>query len=177
MAKNNSKRKNPKKVGAMNREKMSVEERRQIVAQNILAGVPYRVIADQTGVTVGTISGDFKAILKEWRVQYSHTIDEWVNLQLRRLDRMLASVWESAIVSKDNPTPNLKSVQTALKIMEQQAKIMGLNAPEKVDLTTDGKPIPANVGLIELDYKQMQQLVETTRSNGNGAKANANGNS
>lgn len=108
---------------ARNQQKLELEERRKVVAANLLAGANYRDLASSLNVSVGTISGDFKAIIKEWRAHYARDADDWIKIHLRRLDKLLNTVWSKATADP----PDYRAIDTALKIMERQARILGID--------------------------------------------------
>jgi hypothetical protein len=56
-------------------------------------------------------------------------------MQLARLDKMLTAIW------KQVTSGNLQSIDRALKLEERRARLLGLDAPAKADLTSDGKVI------------------------------------
>ena len=128
------------------KKKIEIDQRRRIVAANILAGLTYREIAAALDVSLGTISGDFKAIIKEWRKHYADDADKWLNTQLRRLDVMLNSIWDNV---KDG---DLQAMDRALKIMERQAKLLGLDKPAGLDLKSGGKPLKIQMIEVVKDY-------------------------
>lgn len=56
-------------------------------------------------------------------------------LEAQRLDVMLRAQW-SKVAEGDE-----KATQTALKIMERRAKMLALDMPQKVDVTSAGQPV------------------------------------
>lgn len=56
----------------------------------------------------------------------------------QRLDRMQRSLWNRALGdSQRNVPPDLRAAQLVLRIMDQRAKLFGLNAPVAVQMTSD----------------------------------------
>lgn len=105
---------------------MQQEERRGIVASELLAGSNYRSISDALtradhASSLGTISRDVEALRKEWRVAHMTDTHDWMILQLRRLDHLHCSLWDKAMHG-DIPATN-----SILKIMAQRAKLLGLD--------------------------------------------------
>ena len=116
-------RRNPKAKGKENKTKAIIDERRKIVAANIMAGLNYRTIAKALGVSPATICKDFKAIIAEWRKEQTEIIDDWALLENSRLEVMINGLWDSARKG------NHAAIDLILKIMERRAKLFGLDAP------------------------------------------------
>ncbi|MDP9469167.1 MAG: hypothetical protein M3Q71_00655 [Chloroflexota bacterium] len=47
-------------------EAVTIEARRARVAEGLVARRPYRELADELGVALGTIAGDVRALRREW---------------------------------------------------------------------------------------------------------------
>lgn len=101
------------------------EERRKQVAANLLAGLNYRDMADALGVSLGTISADVRMILGRWQREQVETIDDWVVVQCRQIDRALNAIW-SKVLDGD-----LAAIDRAVKLMERKSKLLGMDKPEK----------------------------------------------
>ena len=97
------------------------EDRRKQVAANLLAGLNYTDMAGVLGCSVGTICGDVKRIMDEWREARVAAIDEWKELQLRRIDRAINAIWDKV---QDG---DLQAIDRLQKLIEQQAKILGID--------------------------------------------------
>ena len=123
----------PDEKHRLTQKRLERERRRKVVAANILAGLTYREIAEALNVSLGTVAGDFRAILKAWQKHYEGDMDRWVKVQLRRLDVMLNALWSKA---KDGDET---AIDRVLKIMERQARLLGLDAPTDVNLQVGGR--------------------------------------
>ncbi len=117
----------PRKMRARDREVEALNLRK--------SGATY----DQIGKTLGiTTQGAYKAIIRSLqRLNEKNTegTEELRRLEVERLDRMLAAIWGQVL------NGNQGAIDRALRIGERRAKLLGLDAPTKTDLTTDGKPI------------------------------------
>ena len=123
-----------------------IEIRRKKVAANLTAGLNYRDIAGALDVSLATVAGDVKTILKRWRAEQVSTIDQWVQLESHRLDRAINAIWEKV---NDG---DLNAIDRALKIMERRAKLLGLDTPSVTRLEgADGGPIQTQRVPIDLD--------------------------
>lgn len=120
---------NPKKT-----KKAIIQERRAKVAALVLAGKTYREIKEIIGCSMGTISGDMKAMMKIWSEQQVQKLDDWREIELKRLDIALGAIWE-AVKSGD-----LKANAAFIRLSERRSKLKGLDAPNKI-AGFDGGPI------------------------------------
>lgn len=98
--------------------KVAIAQRRKVVAANLLAGATVREIAGALGVSVGTVSRDTAAILDDWKQLYSEAADQYVDLQMRRLDVLLNAVWDAARSGQS------AAVDRALAILDRQNALM-----------------------------------------------------
>jgi len=106
-----------------------IEERRKQVAANLLGGLNYREMAEALGVSIGTIASDVKIIMGRWEREQVESINEWVALEDRRLDRLLNALWNDALAM------NFSAIDRVLSIQNQRAKLKGLYAPERREVT------------------------------------------
>jgi hypothetical protein len=103
-----------------NTKKVSIENRRNIVAANLLAGASYREIARAVNVSPATVSSDCKHILNQWREHYTKTAQNYADLQLRRYDILINALWERAIKG------DIPAVDRTLTIMDKQNHLLGI---------------------------------------------------
>lgn len=114
----------------------NIEERRKKVAANLLAGLTYRQMAEVFGVSLGTIAEDVRVIIGRWQREQVKDTDEFVQIELIRLDRAINAIWTK--VEAGDPT----SIGLMLKIQERRAKYKGLDAPVKQELSgPEGQPL------------------------------------
>ena len=111
--------------------------RRQQVAKLRRQGITsQKEIARRTGYSAGVICRDFKLLDEEWLAQAEIDTDKHITRALKELDELQGAVWPAAIQG------NVKAVQTALKILESRRRLLGLDAPEKREISgPDGEPI------------------------------------
>lgn len=122
------------------------------------AGVDYQTIADKVGYTnKGTAYAAVQAALRRGFVEPAKELRE---LEADRLDRLQAAVWSAAIRG------DVKAVDRVLRISDQRAKLLGLNAPVKTDVTVrlDEQQaaliVRAIQGILgELDLTEAQQTI------------------
>ena len=128
---------NPKKG-----KKAVIQARRAQVAAYVLSGKTYREIKVLIGCSMGTISGDMKAMMKKWKEEQVENLDDWREIELKRLDAALNAIWPEVLLG------NLKANAAFVRLSERRAKLKGLDAPSKV-AGFDGGPIKLE-GKLEL---------------------------
>lgn len=145
-----------------------IAERRRKVAAFLLARVEQREIARQLNVSEATISKDAAAIRVGWRAEATGYIAEATQQELATLNAdeaqwraklqkasSAAALAAAAQAKKDEPAePEKFGAQLAiydriLKIMERRARLLGIDAPVKQDLTTNGKDITSFAALMQ----------------------------
>ena len=145
-----------------------IEQRRKKVAANLLGGLNYREMAEVFGVAIGTISGDVAIILGRWRRDQVATVDEWIQIEARRLDKALNAIWDSVLAG------DAQAIDRMIKIMERRSKLLGLDAPARKELSgPDGGPIKVeNVGLSDSERAaRIVAILDQARARGAGLPA------
>jgi hypothetical protein len=63
-----------------------------------------------------------------WNQKRSENVSQLTRTELARLDKLQASIWDEAVAG------NIKAVEAVAKIMDRRAKLLGLTAPDKVEV-------------------------------------------
>jgi hypothetical protein len=100
-------------------------ERRLKALQLRTAGMPYRAIATQLGVSHQQAYEDVQRELKAIAEQSAEEAQAVRQLDLERLDAMTIAIWGQVRAG------NLGAIDRALRISERRAKLLGIDAPEK----------------------------------------------
>lgn len=187
--------------------KRTVEQReadKRFCAELFVKGYAYRVIAERLNeynhengleysVTYKTVFMDIQQVLAEWKKERFKDIDNYMQLELKKLDKMEVELWQAWENSKGskrktkikNGTINNgiatggelaeRTLETTdgdpryldllLKVQERRAKLLGYNAPVKVDVYSappkeespagakyDVNALPVDM-LVEMAYK------------------------
>ncbi|TMR99527.1 hypothetical protein [Nonomuraea basaltis] len=102
--------------------KLEISERRYQALQMRIAGVSAVVIAQRLGYSSPQlVSKDITNALKKAAKQEAMAAEELLNLEINRLDRMMAAVWPKVIKGEVN------AVEAALKIVNKRASLLGLD--------------------------------------------------
>ena len=97
------------------------------------AGISYQAIADTLGYN--SPQAAWKAVNAALKKTLQEPSDEVRKLEMERLDAMLSAIWASVKQGQ------YKANEVALRLMERRAKLLGLDAPVKTDLTSNGQTI------------------------------------
>jgi hypothetical protein len=80
------------------------------------------------GVSESTVSRDYSWLDEQLRAQSVEDIRTWRGLQLARIERLIQSVWSDAIRGRYG------AVDRVVSLMRRQAELLGLDAPQKIDV-------------------------------------------
>lgn len=100
-----------------------------------LGAATYDEIGKALGVTRGAAYAMVRRVMDRTAKQSQESADELRQLELARLDQLYFRM--SILAEKSSAG----ATDRCLRIMERRARLLGLDAPEKRDLTSDGKPI------------------------------------
>lgn len=121
--------------------KIKILERQRQALQLRKNGVSYRLIGDQLSISHVQAQRDIKAALELSRKDVRQEAETYRALELERLDDMLFNI------NNQVRSGHLGAIDRALKIMERRAKLLGLDAPEKLDWTSDGEKIGLTINI------------------------------
>ena len=138
---------NPSKGKAAER-----EDRRDQVMGFVLGGASIRQISRAIGVSHTTVRRDINARLEASASQCPATA-KYRQLQREQLNHLLRTWWPRA-------REDLGALDRVLKILEREAKLLGLDAPAKQEITgSDGGPVQiARPDLSELSLDDLDAL-------------------
>lgn len=147
-----------------NSEEVAIEDRRSKAWLLRVKGKTVRQIATELGVSVGTAHSDLAAVMERTRSESDDRAETHRALSLARLDRALDTIEEALraqVPAKDPENPDsasadhdmrLKAIAGLLKLEERRAKLLGLDAPTKQEVSgPEGAPIPVDARSSLLD--------------------------
>lgn len=115
---------------------------RQLQALELRAGgVSFPRIAQRLGYDGP--SGAYKAVLTALKRTQQEPADEVRRLAVERLDRILFAIWKRALDG------DLECIDRVLKIETRRAKLLGLDAPDKIDIEWRIRLMAKSLGLDE----------------------------
>lgn len=110
-----------------------------------IAGKTFQQIADAMATTRTTAYRWVVAALEKADEAMAERAAEHRELEAQRLNALLASLWTNALAGE----PGV--VDRVLKIMERRAKLLGLDAPARAELSgPDGGPLETVARVVEL---------------------------
>ena len=132
--------------------KVASHERKLRALELRKAAVPYQQIADELGYR--SASGAFNAVKAALKATLREPAEELRELELARLDAMLLPLWRR-IQRGDE-----KAIDRALRIMERRARLLGLDAPTRGQLSgPDGKPLALDLSGLSEEQLDLLEIV------------------
>ena len=135
------KKKTPEQLAAEN----AVLKRQETALDLRISGLSYRAIGSKLSVSHETVRQDVEEELERLASLRVEKTDVLRELELQRLDKIIESLdsWVSS--------GNVGAVNAWLKASERRAKLLGLDAPVKQDITSNGETIPIIVTGMDTD--------------------------
>jgi len=127
--------KDGRKIIAARRERVAQLRLRGLTMREIVAALPRGdnpMLNPETGqpFSLGCIAGDLKELSKQWQANAERDITEHKSEQLAELAEVKRAAWAA------------KHLETVLRALQQEAKILGIEAPTKVEASgPDGGPL------------------------------------
>lgn len=138
MASLGAKNKRPKAIVTLGREAEAIELRKQ--------GLTYGQIGEMLGISEMGAHKCVSRALDKFKTELSEQTADVRQLELQRLDALFYGVWLKA--QSGDPS----SIGSAIKIMERRAKLLGLDAASKNELSgPDGGPLTVGVFAVPLE--------------------------
>lgn len=117
------------------RRKTETAERRLRIIEARKRGHTLQAIADQEGISPQAVHKQIRLQIDAWKLQCNEEVRALVELESQRLDEAHKALWPKAIRG------HLPSIDRVIKIMERRAKLLGLDAPARTELTgANGAP-------------------------------------
>lgn len=106
---------------------MAGEDRLEFVAELTLLGFNPKRIADRLGVSEGTVKKDLEKIRIRWAENRQKSYSQFIEEELETQNMLMRSL-EVGLAQG-----SWKHIETALKITERRARIMGLDHVDRMD--------------------------------------------
>ena len=121
------------------------------------AGAPFAQIGAQMGYSEQRAHQVITKALSNLNLECVEAATEVTRLELERLDSLWLSAWQ-AVKGGD-----MQTINACIRIMDRRAKLLGLDAPAKQELTgPEGGPIEVS------DTRQrLKELIDRQRTNAN----------
>lgn len=112
---------------------IDIAERRAKALDYRKAGLSYRAIGIKLDISHEQARQDIEAELKALAAARQDSAEELRQLELERCDMLFKGLEPMAAIG------NPGAVNSFLRVMERRAKLLGLDAPVKADVKTDGQ--------------------------------------
>lgn len=129
----------------------SAQKQRRVIEMR-LAGKDFRTIADELGYAGP--SGAHKAYRTALREIIREPAEEVVTLELSRLDQLFAAHWDKALKGDGHATSH------CLNIMFRRAKLLGIDAPTRINVQTIVQRTAEQFGLDPNEAAELHRSVQ-----------------
>lgn len=102
-----------------------------------LRGWNYRRIAEELGVSVGTVSNRIQQAIAE---RVDPRVEEYRAIELDKLENAEERLWQQVAEGTAGRLPRV--VEVLMKVSERRSKLLGLDAPDRqqIEATIDSRP-------------------------------------
>lgn len=131
-------------------------------------GHSFRGIAKALGCSLGTAHTLIKDAFAAERKGISEAKADLVEMEILRCDTYLQAI------AKQVQMGNVRAVDTALKVAERRARLLGLDAPTKIAPTDpNGNALPSQPDLSRLNTEELKSLAALAEKMGGHVPADA----
>lgn len=128
-------KKNPPGTPNAKRRKEIAQRRKKILAMR-LAGATLAEIGEAVGLDKSTVSHDINTALADIPRAEANQLRQQ---EVHRLDRLQRAVWTSAL------SGDLPAMDRVIRIIDRRAKLLGLDAPQQVEISAGNVDLDATV--------------------------------
>jgi hypothetical protein len=118
-------------------------ERQEKVAALRLHGLTLREISAEVGVTHTTVRSDLVKVRQVWRQNMSKSYDDHVAQSLARYEQLMKAL-KPGLEKHD-----WKSIDTAIRLEDRVAKLLGLDMPTQVEVSVTVEAIDKEINRLE----------------------------
>ena len=112
----------------------------------------WRAIADAVGYASG--AGALKAYMRAIKRQQQEPVEAALFMELSRLDELQSTYWEPAVQG------NMRAGEFVLKIMDRRAKLLGLDAPTKIQ--AEVVSYEGGAGSLDAEVDRIARIIDST---------------
>jgi hypothetical protein len=135
-------------VAAPKRSEDRLEADRATIARRYLQGRTQAEIAAELGMTQQMVSYDLQVVRQRWRQSGIRDLDEAKAIELAKLDELERTYWEAWRASVQAAPPGTPTyLQGVLGCIDRRVKLLGLDAPERVDVELRVRAMAEALGL------------------------------
>jgi uncharacterized protein YerC len=132
--------------------KLANRERNKKILELRIAGASERQIADEVGISDTQVHRVLHSTIEDMNKRMDHKAAIVKRLELERLDRMTLALFGQ----RGDP----RTADSLLRIMERRARYLGIDAPTKIDTTTEQRgPVVIKHDLSKLTVEELDALI------------------
>ena len=128
-------------------------ERRVVFWELYKQGMPFRQIAAENDVSPQTVSSDIRIFVQQLKEEGLRHVEEYTIVQQERLAEAIKAIWPNVIAGR------IDAINTLIRLLERESRLLGLDAPTKVDITAKIKALAVGVGLREDEVYEIAEGV------------------
>lgn len=117
------------------KQELDREDRRQDVLLLRRNGLSIRAIAAKVGISPVTVLADLRAGLQAVIEETKDRAEENRAIDLERIDAAVE------LAMREIESGNIDAIDKLVKLLDRRAKLLGIDAPTKTDVTSDGEKI------------------------------------
>jgi len=122
---NNTDGREPKQFGG----ELVELERSVLFFEDYKRGMNYRRIGEKYGVSHQMVSEAIRGYLKQLRAISLRSVVEYRQVQLERIQAVYNALWPNVMRGK------VDAINALIRVMDREARLLGLDAPTRVDIT------------------------------------------
>ena len=112
-------------------------ERRMLAFNRWKDGESQTAIAKSLKLSKQTIWLDIQICLRHWREEHRGSVNEHVEMELARLNRLEVFAEQKLELVKETSMDGVEWVKTLLDIGKERRKLLGLDAPSRTEIKSD----------------------------------------
>ncbi|MGB0969823.1 MAG: hypothetical protein ACPGVG_02515 [Mycobacterium sp.] len=112
-------------------------------------GMTYAKIGEELGVSMQTAHKDVKTSLSDLAALGLTLSVELRQMELERLDAALLEVNRVLAKYRNKPEMVLKAVDRLQRLSESRRKLLGIDQPQRIDVTTGGEPMQKRIVIVD----------------------------
>jgi hypothetical protein len=137
----------------------AIEQRRQQVAYLVAAHWTYRHIAAHLRVSLNTVALDVKAVRQAWRDRSAADYATFLDEEVAKLDLLERGLLPEALHGGPNGGVNLQAIDRVLAIRDRRARMLGLDAPSRVEVTMHVEKVAKAIELVVVEMGMDPEMV------------------
>lgn len=116
-------------------------ERKVVFWEAYKEGKTFRQIARENDISPSTVSSDIKMFVQELKNEGLRHVEEYRIVQQERIAAAISAIWLNVLDGR------IDAINTLIRLLERESRLLGLDAPTKVDITAKIKALAIGEGV------------------------------